>query len=273
MGTFSVKEESVQIRIRRYGREAVRHAHDHHQLVLPLAGMLEMEIGGNSDRVADLRAAAIPGGRAHSFAGAGKNALIVVDIPSGNRSTGLGGQRASGSRTFWDAALTQPFIKFGPEMVGHLAFLASALRIEPVTGLRAALASEMILDNLARQAGLGGNPLPGPMRKAVSLIEACAAGPLTVGDIAAAAGLSPSRLHVRFRAAMGMSPMRYLAAERVCRGAFLLETTDIPVAVVAQEVGYSDQSAFTRAFRREFGCPPVEYRTCHRRRSFRHRKR
>jgi len=103
----------------------------------------------------------------------------------------------------------------------------------------------------------------------VRLIESCAAAPLSVADLARAAGASPSRLHAMFRAATGLSPMRYLAAERVRRATFLLETGDAPVARIAQEVGYADQSAFTRAFRRETGRTPQEHRA--RLREFRHR--
>jgi len=264
-----VKKTAAEIEIRRYGSEASRHAHDHHQLVLPLAGALEMEIDGRGDRVEGLRAAAIPGGEQHSFLGSDENAFLIIDLPS----SGLGGSSRLpliGRQRFWEAAGVRPFIDFDREMAGHLAFLASAVRAEPVTGIRAAVASEMILDGLARRVGLDGMWLPELVSKAVRLIETCAAAPLKVADIAGAAGLSPSRLHALFRSATGMSPMRYLAAERVRRAAFLLETTDFSVARVAQEVGYSVQSAFSRAFRRETGCTPRHHRDQCREKESRH---
>jgi AraC-like DNA-binding protein len=244
-----VKRHLPEIAIRHYGTAEIRHSHGHHQLVLPLAGTMEREAAGRTGSVTGLRAAAIPGGEVHAFTGADENAFLIVDIPAGT---------ARGR--FWEAAGDRPFLDFGPDLAGHLAFLAAALRSTPLTGIRGAVAGEMILDGLARHAGLAAPPLPEPVARAVRLIETCAAAPLTVEDIARTAGMSPSRLHARFREATGVSPMRYLAAERARRAAFLLERTAHPVATIAQEAGYADQSAFTRAFRRETGLTPQEHR-------------
>ena len=261
-----MKKAAAEIEIRRYGDQAASHAHDHHQLVLPLAGALEMEVAGQGGRVVGLRAAAIPGGEAHSFLGTDENAFLIVDISNSDSSLPL-----FGGRRFWEIAAERPFFDFDPEMAGHLAFVASAVRAAPITGMRATVASEMILDGLARRAGLERPRLPEQVSKAVRLIETCASAPLSVADIARAAGLSSSRLHARFRSATGMSPMRYLAMERLRRAAFLLETTDFQVAQIAREAGYSDQSAFTRAFRRETGHTPQKYRDRRREKELRHK--
>jgi len=54
--------------------------------------------------------------------------------------------------------------------------------------------------------------------------------------------------------------MAYLAQWRVKVGAELLQSTEDSVAEVAAAVGYGSEAAFNRAFKREFGCPPAQYR-------------
>jgi len=244
-----VKGKLGEIGIRRYGAAPAGHAHAHRQLVLPLSGSLEMEVGGRGGVVAGQQAAAVAGGVRHSFQAAGENAFLVVDLPDDGAAP-----------RFWEAAERRPFVSFGTALAGHVGFLAGLFSAAPATGLRAAMAGGMIVEGLARDTGLAGSPLPAPVARAVRLIEACAATPLTVPELARAVGLSPGRLHSRFREATGLSPMRYLALERFHRAAFLLETTAAPVSRVAQDVGYADQSAFTRAFRRHAGCAPQDYR-------------
>ena len=109
-----MKKAVTEIEVRCYGDTAESHAHDHHQLVLPLAGTLEMEITGQGGRVAGLRAAAIPGGEPHSFLGADENAFLIIDIPDSGPNRG-GGSWLPGRARFWETAGDQPFIV--PSMV------------------------------------------------------------------------------------------------------------------------------------------------------------
>jgi transcriptional regulator GlxA family with amidase domain len=54
--------------------------------------------------------------------------------------------------------------------------------------------------------------------------------------------------------------MRYLARQRLMQAAVLLRETTHPVARIAHEVGYESEAAFNRAFKREHGAPPAEWR-------------
>jgi AraC-like DNA-binding protein len=80
------------------------------------------------------------------------------------------------------------------------------------------------------------------------------------GWLAGRAGLSRTRLAERFRHFLGVSPMAYLAQWRLKLGAEMLESGDHSVAEVAAAVGYGSEAAFNRAFKREFGCPPAQFR-------------
>jgi AraC-like DNA-binding protein len=54
--------------------------------------------------------------------------------------------------------------------------------------------------------------------------------------------------------------MAYLAQWRLRLGAEILQTRDDSVAEVAATVGYGSEAAFNRAFKREFDCPPAQFR-------------
>ena len=85
--------------------------------------------------------------------------------------------------------------------------------------------------------------------------------PWTLADLAREAGLSRSVLAERFHHYLGEPPMTYLTRWRLQLGAQRLSSTSYSVAQVAAEVGYESESAFNRAFKREFGLPPARYRS------------
>ena len=96
--------------------------------------------------------------------------------------------------------------------------------------------------------------------EALALLHKEPADPWTVSDLARRIGLSRTRLAERFRHFLGESPMAYLAKWRLKLGADILLTSGDSVAQVAAAVGYGSEAAFNRAFKREFDCPPAQFR-------------
>ena len=72
--------------------------------------------------------------------------------------------------------------------------------------------------------------------------------------------LSRSAFAERFGMLVGMPPMSYLASWRMQLAAQRLHDTRQAVAQIAEEVGYASESAFTRAFKREFSVTPAQWR-------------
>jgi AraC-like DNA-binding protein len=96
--------------------------------------------------------------------------------------------------------------------------------------------------------------------EALALLHKEPAHPWTVSNLARRIGLSRTRLAERFRHFLGESPIAYLAQWRLKLGAEILSSTEDSVAEVAAAVGYGSEAAFNRAFKREFDCPPAQFR-------------
>jgi AraC-like DNA-binding protein len=82
----------------------------------------------------------------------------------------------------------------------------------------------------------------------------------TLEELARTAGTSRSVLAERFQQRVGVSPMQYLTQWRMLLAANLLRSSNSSLMRIAEEVGYQTDTAFSRAFRREYGAPPAAWR-------------
>jgi AraC-like DNA-binding protein len=104
------------------------------------------------------------------------------------------------------------------------------------------------------------HPTARHLQRAKDLADARFAEPLTVADLAHAAGLSPSHFSREFRRAFGESPHVYLLTRRLERAASMLRRTDRSVADICVAVGLSSVGSFTTTFTRVYGRSPTAYR-------------
>ena len=82
----------------------------------------------------------------------------------------------------------------------------------------------------------------------------------TVEELARACSLSRSAFAARFVARVGKPPATYLAHVRLDAATGLLRDTSLPVTPIAENVGYTSEAAFSRAFKRRYGMPPARWR-------------
>ena len=99
-----------------------------------------------------------------------------------------------------------------------------------------------------------------PAHDAAAFLRTHVRDEVALADVADAVGYSPFHLSRQFTAAIGMSPMRYLACHRFHLAKHLLLTEDLGVVHVCHEVGFSSPGTFTRRFRSEVGVTPGELR-------------
>jgi AraC-like DNA-binding protein len=98
-----------------------------------------------------------------------------------------------------------------------------------------------------------------PVSTALSLIHQSPERRWKVGELAEAAALSRSAFSARFTALVGEPPMTYLTRWRMLRATRLLKN-EVRTETIADLLGYESEAAFRKAFKREIGIPPAQYR-------------
>lgn len=84
--------------------------------------------------------------------------------------------------------------------------------------------------------------------------------PLTLASLAGMANMSPARFKMHFKRYTGVPCIEYFIGLRMEHACRLLESTDLSVKAIADEVGYADPLWFSKAFRVVKNLPPSEYR-------------
>jgi AraC-like DNA-binding protein len=97
------------------------------------------------------------------------------------------------------------------------------------------------------------------LARARDYLRTCYAHDVTVAELAAVAGLSRAHLTRAFGAAFHMPPHVYLNAVRVSEAQKRIRL-GMPLATVALECGFADQSHFTRRFKGSVGVTPAAWR-------------
>lgn len=83
---------------------------------------------------------------------------------------------------------------------------------------------------------------------------------ITLADLAEAAHFSPWYAHRLFRERTGISPAEYIRKVRLTEAARRLKSDKVRVTDLAMDLGFGSIDGFTRAFLREFGTTPSQYR-------------
>lgn len=98
------------------------------------------------------------------------------------------------------------------------------------------------------------------LRRVFDHIEAHLAAPLTLGELAATAGLSPFHFSRVFRRATGETPVQYLRQRRLEQARHLLLSSDLPVEAIGQACGFANPAHFSRSFAALTGVSPGRFR-------------
>jgi AraC family transcriptional regulator len=162
-----------------------------------------------------------------------------------------------------------------PGPLDRAAFLPAALagdlaarldREFRAPGGPSALAVAGLLADLLRRAdlearrGLEGEPRAW-LTVARDFLHRRFAEPIRVRDVARAAGVHPVHLARAFRREYGRAPGDYLRDLRLAWARQALAQGSRPLARIALEAGFADQSHFSRVFKRAFGTSPRRFRT------------
>ncbi|WP_313317497.1 AraC family transcriptional regulator [Stenotrophomonas sp.] len=232
---------------RSYGPTGHRHCHAHVQLVLPVEGALELEVDGRGGRLDLQRGAFVAPGASHVQQAQGRNRFLIVDCDA---------MRIEAAHL--DQGQREPFFTL-PPAARHLLGYA-----EQVSAGQAQLAPALVQHVLPLL--VDALFVPPPRRGSVRLQALCeqirhAPGlDWSLARMASEAGLGLTALNAAFTRELGTSPAQWLQQQRLQWAQQRIAEGLLPLARIAQQAGYSDQSALTRAMRRELGVTPGRYR-------------
>jgi transcriptional regulator GlxA family with amidase domain len=103
-------------------------------------------------------------------------------------------------------------------------------------------------------------PADDPLAAVVAWAVAHLDRELTINDLSRRAFMAPRTFARRFRAVMGVTPLQWLLQQRVALAQRLLETTELPVELVAQQAGFGSTPSLRQHFGRTVGTSPQAYR-------------
>jgi PAS domain S-box-containing protein len=86
---------------------------------------------------------------------------------------------------------------------------------------------------------------------------------LSMASLAAKVSLSVSQFERRFKKRFQTTPRKYLTNVRINAACQLLSSTDLPIAAIAVQTGFYDQSHLNKQFTKVKGATPAQYRRSH----------
>ncbi|MDF1852433.1 MAG: DNA-binding transcriptional regulator [Verrucomicrobiales bacterium] len=98
------------------------------------------------------------------------------------------------------------------------------------------------------------------VRNAMQFIREHLSDPITTAEIAKAAGVSKTRLQIRFRSAVGTTLRQFLTERRLLRAEDLIRTTDLTFADIAERCGFRHHEYLGHVLKRERGLTPRQLR-------------
>ena len=230
-----------KLSIRSYHPILDSHQHDYHQLVLPLHGVIEMSVGEEQYAVGIGHCAVIKAGTAHSFKALEQARFLVADMSKLPANL---------------LNIETPFIATSNALQQFCSFAEAQLEHRLNISLEDSI-MQLFKQLLETQECL---PRIDPrIARVLELLATDLSDTLPLETLAKHANLSTSQLKTLFKKQTGKTCGQHLLTLRMEKARALLANTDFPAHLVAEKVGYQDQSAFSRRFHSYFGQSPRSF--------------
>ena len=237
--------KSVSVDLRSYGEERPKERHGFVQLVLPVAGQLEIDVCGLQETLSPSKGVLIHRDALHTQKSDGLNRSLIVDVDENSISAQL-----------LDKFSSRPFIDLSQRtlrLVDYMRHVRHKGNDEVGTD---ALWASMLMESLANE-----NPdVMSRLSALKALMEIDPFMPWSLERMADHADISVSRLHAIFREEFDETPHIWLSDTRMKKICALLAHSSLAIAEIADRAGFSDQTALTRAMKKMLGTTPAAYR-------------
>lgn len=240
-----------KISIRSYTRNPRSHHHHYAQVVVPLQGKIILGLFDLADTdtpffEAELgvrQAVLIQKGLTHRFSSHENARFLVADLPELPKPL---------------SDDTYPLLSVNEHFFEFCLFVENQLNSQFDPIIEASMAA-IFTRLLAQQTAY--NLTDKRIERALEALEADLSHTPDLKELAAVACLSLSQFKQRFREVTGVAPLQHLLQLRMKKARALLSHSDTPIALIAQQVGYNDASAFSRRFLSYWGQSPKACRS------------
>jgi AraC family transcriptional regulator of arabinose operon len=224
-------------------------------VIICVAGSGWVEAHGSRSRVGPGGGIVIPAGTPHAYGATDGDPWTIwwchvqgTDATELVEAAGIG----SGQLTLSLREIDRLSAMFD-EVVTALERDQSPLRLVATAGMAWKLLTQLAVDRHLPEQGE-------PLERAMRYLAERVAGSITVPELAALVGISPSRLSTLFRNSTGGGVLAHHSALKMARARHLLDTTNLSISAVGREVGIMDQFYFSRQFSRLHTMSPSAYR-------------
>jgi len=224
--------------IRSYSRQKKGHSHSFHQLVLPVRGVISIDVGTFTGKVRPGECVIVRAKEIHYFSAEAEAKFVVADLETLPQNIG-----ESNTIVF----------SVTPPLLHYLGFIEEQLKYQVNHSIEKLMFETFYL-LLSEQPVL--KHFDSRIRKVQEHIDGHLSEDLSISSLAAIAYLSPTQFKKLFKEQTGLTVSHYITQLRMEKAQALLIHTDYPIQIVAESVGYTDHSAFSRRFTQYFGLPP-----------------
>ena len=127
-------------------------------------------------------------------------------------------------------------------------------KILSVSNIASMLVKHILLENMLKPA------FDENIQKAVTFIHENLENDLSIHNISQSIHVSKSVLYKKFHACFQCTISEYINMKRVEKSIELLTRTDLSIEEIAQKVGFSSTSYYTKTFKKLKGIPPLKYK-------------
>jgi AraC-like DNA-binding protein len=248
--------ESADGRIEEINSEWEQHSHTHHQLILGLSGQIRVQLSQqHTITLESNHACLIPSGCFHSFKGVNKNRVLVIDIDPNDNSI---------DRPVMEFIFQQAkFLLLDSQLVKLISVLSDEITLQNNAALQPHVIS-LILFSLQHRLQQPEPLLTKDSRLNIKglneYILQNLAEKISVDALATFCHMSNSQFHLRFRQLKGLTPHQYIVQQRTERAIWLLRNSDLTIAQIAADSGFTNQSALNHVVKAKLNTSPGQIR-------------
>ncbi|MCW8109561.1 AraC family transcriptional regulator [Alteromonas ponticola] len=231
----------ASLSIRSYSTKPTQHSHEFHQLVMPLRGVISIQVECFNGKVSPGECVVVRRTATHLFTADSLAKFVVADLP-----------------TLPDNILAYPGVVFSlsAPLSYYLSFVEQQLEQQINPALEQSMCSTFyqLLDGQTLLPRIDSR-----IAKSILFIAQHLADKLSITQLAQQACLSPTQFKSLFKQHTGLTPMRYVTKVRMEKAQALLTHTDYPLQQIGEQVGYPTLSTFSRKFSQYCGFAPTKF--------------